>query len=235
MSSNHKAIFIRSFFPPLAFIALIWAIKLVEVLTNLDFGTLGILPRELEGSIGILTAPLIHSDFSHLISNTFPLLLLGTASFYFYPKKAPQIIIMIYLLTGAWVWLSARDGAYHIGASGVVYGLVLFHLVIGIIRRDPASLAISLAILFLYGGMIYGIFPGKKSISWESHLMGAVAGLFTAFYFKDKLVLAHRKSSNTSLSEEIDFQYIYKSEAQNELDESFFYEVKDKEKPTEEL
>jgi hypothetical protein len=74
--------------------------------------------------------------------------------------------------------------AYHIGSSGLVYGLVMFIFWGGILRRNPRTLAISIIIFFLYGGMIYGMFPVDEAVSWESHVMGSVAGIFLAFYFR---------------------------------------------------
>ena len=169
----------------LAFVALIWVIKITEFGFGIDFSNYGILPRTLRGSIGIVTAPLVHGDLFHLLSNTFPLLVLGIAIFYFYDKIALLVLGIIYLLTGFWVWIAARD-AYHIGASGLVYGMLTFLLFSGFIRKDRASLSISFMILLLYGGSFFaGILPGEKHISWESHLMGAVAGIFNAIYFKN--------------------------------------------------
>ncbi|TRX48137.1 rhomboid family intramembrane serine protease [Fulvivirga sp. M361] len=169
----------------LTFVALIWSIKIIEYGFSIDLSGYGILPRTLKGSIGIFTAPLIHGDIFHLLSNTFPLLILGIAVFYFYDKIASWVIVMIYTMTGFWVWIAARD-AYHIGASGLVYGMLTFLLFSGFLRRDRATLSISFMILVLYGGSFFaGILPGEKHISWESHLMGAIAGIFCAVYFKN--------------------------------------------------
>lgn len=164
--------------------------KAIEWGVSSDFGMLGILPRTLTGTVGILTGPLVHGDFSHLLSNTSSLLLLLIALFYFYDKIALEVFLWIYLMTGIWVWIAARP-AYHIGASGLVYGIVTFLFFSGLLRKDPRSMAVALATMFLYGGMIYGIFPGNEGISWESHMLGAVAGTFCAFYF--------RKNSRTAL------------------------------------
>ena len=165
------------------FIAFLWIIKWLEWTAHLDLGFLGILPRTLSGTMGIITAPLIHGDWLHLISNTFPLLLLGVSVFYFHHKIAAEVFGWIYFMSGFWVWMAARD-AYHIGASGLVYGLVAFLFFSGIFRRDLRSLTISLLVVFLYGGMVQGIFPGNEQISWESHFLGALAGLFCAFFYK---------------------------------------------------
>lgn len=177
------SIFKRGIYLTLSFVLLLWAVKSVEWAKDIDLGYFGILPRTLKGSIGIITGPLIHGDLLHLMSNTFPLLVLGLGLFYFYHRIALEVFIWIYLATGFWVWVIGRD-AYHIGASGIVYGLMMFIFWGGVFRRNPRSLAISMIIFFLYGYMIYGMFPGDEGVSWESHLMGSMAGVFLAVYFK---------------------------------------------------
>lgn len=168
----------------LSFIALLWFIKVMEWALSFDFGVWGIHPRTLTGTLGIITAPLIHGDFTHLISNSFPLILLGIGVLYFYKDIAIPVFLWIYLATGVFVWVLARD-AYHIGASGVVYGLVAFLFFSGLFRRDPRSIAIAFAVILLYGGMFYGVIPTDPNISWESHLMGSIVGICLSFYYKD--------------------------------------------------
>jgi len=154
--------------------------------SSASFGSYGILPRTLKGTIGIVTAPLIHGDVYHLISNTFPIIILIIGIFYFYHRIASLVFFLIYFMTGFWVWIAARD-AYHIGASGLVYGLISFLLFSGFLRKDARSLAVSFVVLILYGSnMIYGLVPGNENVSWESHMLGAMAGLFCAIYFKPK-------------------------------------------------
>ena len=166
------------------FTLLLWLVRTVEWGTSTSFGSLGIFPRHASGMVGILTAPLVHGDFVHLLSNTFPMLLLLAAVFFIYPKIALQVFAAIYLITGFWVWIAARE-AYHIGASGLVYGLAAFLFFSGIFRRDARSMAVALAIAFLYSGMLQGLLPGADtSVSWESHLLGAAAGVFCSFYYR---------------------------------------------------
>ena len=169
----------------LVFVSLLWLVKLLEWVTSMDLAVLGIYPRTLAGSVGIVTSPFIHGDFLHLFSNTFPLVFLGIGTIYFYRHIAIDAFIAIYLITGTLVWLLARN-AYHIGASGLVYGLVSFLFFSGILRKDIRAVAISLVVVFFYGGMIYGIFPTKETISWESHLLGSIAGFFIAFMYRKK-------------------------------------------------
>ena len=144
---------------------------------------LGILPRNFAGLLGIITSPLIHADFSHLISNTIPLVVLGWIIFFFYPKVSYLLFGIIYFFTGLLVWIFARP-VYHIGASGIVYGFVSFLFFSGLFRRDNKSIALALIITFLYGGLVWGMIPGWKTISWESHLFGALTGLTAAYLFR---------------------------------------------------
>src|SRR5687768_17492270 len=131
--------FKNSIFISLSFVIILWFIKIVEFVLHYDFASFGIHPRHLSGMIGIVTGPLIHGDFAHLASNTLPLIILIIGIFYFYNKVALEVILWIYFMTGLWVWIAARD-AYHIGASGLVYGLVSFLFFSGIFRRDGPSL-----------------------------------------------------------------------------------------------
>ena len=182
-SPNEQKPDIGKFLIPLIFPVLLWIIHLVSLLLNQDLSRLGLLPRKPVGLLGIITSPLIHGDFSHLISNTIPLIILGWIIFNFYNKISYLLFLFIYLLTGLLVWIFARQ-VYHIGASGIVYGFVSFLFFSGIFRRDNKSIALALVITFLYGGLVWGILPGLEGISWESHLFGAITGLIAAYMFR---------------------------------------------------
>jgi membrane associated rhomboid family serine protease len=121
-----------------------------------------------------------HSPFCSI-----PLYLLTTAIFYFYRPLAVRILVLLWLVTGFCVWIAGRD-AYHIGASGLVYGEASFLFFSGIIRRLAKLAAISFLVIFLYGSMIWGIFPFYPEISWESHLFGGLAGLTFALVYKNE-------------------------------------------------
>lgn len=176
---------LKSLVFPVTFTALLWFIKILETILKLDIVSLGIFPLKVSGLIGILTAPLIHSDIHHLLSNTVGVFLLCWALFYFYKEVAFWSFILIYLLSGFWVWFFARD-AYHIGASGLIYGMASFLFFSGIFRRYAPLIAVSLTIVFLYGGIIWGIFPTFEKISWETHLTGLLAGIIVAVYYKNE-------------------------------------------------
>jgi len=167
-------------------IVLLWIIKLGEITTGFNFSSFGIYPQRLSGLIGIITGPLVHGDIKHLFANSIPLFVLGSSLFFFYKEIAVKVFILIYVITGFSVWVGARD-AYHIGISGVVYGLASFLFFSGIIRRDLKLLAITFFVTFLYGSMIWGIFPElfpDRNISWESHFWGLVTGLLLAAYLR---------------------------------------------------
>jgi len=182
--TNGRKLNISKLLIPLVFPAAMWMVHLLSIILNEDFSRMGLLPRNLLGLLGIVTSPLIHADFSHLISNTIPLIILGWIIFSFYPKVAYILFIFIYFFTGLLVWIFARE-VYHIGASGIVYGFVSFLFFSGIFRRDNTSIALALIITFLYGGLVWGMIPGWKGISWESHLFGAITGLLAAYMFRN--------------------------------------------------
>jgi membrane associated rhomboid family serine protease len=164
----------------------IWVIVLLAILYDLDLSFLGVFPREISGLTGIITAPLIHADAAHAASNSVPMFVSVAIIFYFYREVFWQVIIFIWIMTGVWVWSFAGPG-YHVGASGIVYGYISFLFFSGIIRRNVRLMAISLLMVFLYGGLFWGIFPDfypNRNISWESHLMGGLSGLVIAIFFR---------------------------------------------------
>lgn len=180
---TEKKIFKYSLLIPAAIVACFWLVKIIENSYCYHFAVFGILPLHLEGLRGILLSPFIHSSYSHLLSNSVPFLVLTFALLYFYRNLAYRILFLIYILSGFCVWLGGRE-SYHIGASGIVYGLASFLFFSGVFRKDANLLTISIIVVFLYGSMFWGIFPIVPDISWESHLWGAASGLLLAFYYR---------------------------------------------------
>ena len=172
-----------SIFYPALFVLLLWAIKLFEEAFNVNLAWYGLYPRTIHGLLGIFTAPLLHADFPHLISNTIPLLILGSIIVFFYRSIAFPVFFWVYFMTGIWVWAAGRP-SYHIGASGIIYGFVSFLFFSGVFRKDTRLLALSLFVTFLYGGTVWGMLPLNNGTSWESHLLGAIAGVITAYNFR---------------------------------------------------
>ena len=161
------------------FVVVLWAIILLDRGLLLELGRFGIRPRELDGLPGILVAPLLHGSFSHLISNTLPLLVLGTGMLYLYPHSAARVILAVYFGSGLAVWLLARP-SIHVGASGLIYGFATYIFVSGIIRRDARAVAAAMLVCFLYGTLIWGVLPIETGVSWETHLVAALIGLLMA-------------------------------------------------------
>jgi membrane associated rhomboid family serine protease len=169
---------------PFFLVFTIWLVYLIEIKFVFNFNKFGVLPRNFSGLKGVLFSPFIHSGTSHLINNSIPLFVLTSSLFFFYNKIAPKILIIGTLLTGLLTWIIARE-AYHIGASGVVYLLFSFIFFSGIIRKHFRLTALSLAVIFLYGSMIWYVFPIKEKISWEGHLSGFIVGLILAIVYKN--------------------------------------------------
>jgi len=158
-----------------------WALFSIQFFYGIDLGWLGIKPRTWEGLIGIITAPLIHGSLPHLVSNTLPLLFLGSILYFFYPRIGATVFARCYLITNCLVWLLSPRVSYHIGASGLIYGLSSFLIFFGLLRKDFWSLLISVVVMVMYGGIFYGVLPVNSHVSWESHLAGAIVGLVSAF------------------------------------------------------
>lgn len=166
---------------PARLVFLMWAAFSFQYYYGIDLTFLGIRPRNLFGLVGIFTGPIVHGDIVHLASNTVPILFLGTVLFFFYEPIGRKVFFRCYFITNLLVWLFSPRTTFHIGASGLIYGLSAFLIFYGFIRKDFVSLLISVIVALVYGGLFYGILPREELISWESHLAGALVGTFTAF------------------------------------------------------
>lgn len=171
---------------PIYLILSLWLVHICKLAFNLPLGNYGLVPRDASGAIGILTSPFIHGNWEHLASNSVPLFVLTMIILIFYKRVAFKSIFLIYIITGAAVWLFGRH-VIHIGASGVVYGLVSFVFWSGIFRRNIKSIILALIVTILYSGLFLGILPTQDGISWESHLCGGIVGIFVAYIMKDEL------------------------------------------------
>ena len=168
----------------LAVTGFIWFVWLSDAYLNLGLARYGLRPRDLEGLLGIITAPLLHSGLEHLFSNTGPLIISLTAILYLYPNCALRVLPMVWLGSGMLAWLIGRP-SIHIGASGFVYGVLAFVFLSGVLRRDLRSVGVSMMVWFLYGSMIWGVLPIRPGMSWEMHLSGAVLGIMMAVLYRD--------------------------------------------------
>ena len=168
---------------PLILVIILVLVKVAELVFDTDFVQFGIFPRKASGLIGILTYPFIHSDWKHLANNSTALLVLGTMLFYSYRKVASKTLLWVYLISGVWLWIGGRAN-FHIGASGIVYGLFGFLFISGLIRKHLKLMALSMLVIFLYGSLVWGIFPIDERISWEGHLFGLFAGIVVAIVYR---------------------------------------------------
>ena len=174
------------------FVALLWLIYLLNWGLDLEPELSGIRPRELAGLVGIVFAPLVHASFAHLLANSLPLLVLGTAILFLYPNSALRVLPAVYLGTGIAVWLFGRDSV-HFGASGLVYGLVSHVFVAGLLRRDRRAIATSLLVCFMYGSLAWGVLPTQSGVSWETHLAAALIGVALAIALRRLDVLPPKR------------------------------------------
>jgi len=166
-----------------SFAILLWLVMILESVTGLDLPSYGIYPGRASGLLGILTAPFIHGSPEHLLGNTLPIVILGTAMLYGYPKSSRIVLPILFLGTGLGVWLFGRE-SYHVGASGLAFGMMFFVFVSGVLRWDRRAIGLSSAAFFLYGGMVWGVLPTDPQISYEAHLSGAVLGVVLALLLR---------------------------------------------------
>lgn len=226
MDKKERNYIINTILFPILFIAVAIIVYLFEMLFGFSLSNYGIYPRSFSGLKGILFAPFLHGNASHLINNAIPLFILGTALFYFYKEIAVKVFFWIFFMCGFWTWVSARE-SYHIGASGIVYGLFSFLLFSGFIRKHLQLISISFFVVFVYGSMVWGIFPIKVSISFEGHLWGFVAGIILAFYYKNEG--PQKKEYHWEEDEDVDTtdnQY-YKNKTDNATNYIYIYKEND--------
>ena len=179
--------FMGSLIIPLIIVAVMWLVKIIEVSYGVRLAQWGVVPHTVNGLIGILTLPFLHGSWEHLLSNTVPILVLGTALYYCYPTLANRVMLITWLGSGLITWCIGDADTTHIGASALVYGLNLFLIFSGFIRGNRMLIVISLIMVFLYGSFIWGMIPSlaiPQNISWEGHLSGALIGILLAFFLR---------------------------------------------------
>lgn len=179
------------FIVPVLSVFLIWFIYWLEIKFGWNFNKYGVFPRTFNGLRGIFFMPFIHSNTSHLFNNSVPLLVLMLGLFYFYQKVVLRVLIFGGFFTGLLTWLVARQ-SFHIGASGIVYLLFSFIFFSGIIKKHYRLVALSLITIFLYGSMIWYLFPIKEQMSWEGHSAGFLVGLVLAFLYRNKGIVKEK-------------------------------------------
>jgi membrane associated rhomboid family serine protease len=184
-TSVEKRQFIHAVFIP-GFIGLLMILSfVVEHGMNWDFHTAGVYPRRIEHVWGVFTLIFVHSDWSHLVNNVLSFTVLGSCLYYFYRQIASKVLFISYVFSGLILWIIGRD-SWHIGASGLIYSLAFFLFFSGIIRKYIPLIAISLIVAFIYGNIIWHVFPWKMDdpISWEGHLSGGITGFVLSICYR---------------------------------------------------
>jgi membrane associated rhomboid family serine protease len=165
----------------LAFTALLYVVELADVISRQTLEYNGIHPRDTGDLDGILWAPLLHGDWSHLAGNTVPFLVFGFLAMAGGVRQFVLVTATIWLLGGLGVWLTGDDGSYHIGASGIIFGWLAFLLTRGFFARSARQIALAVVLFLIWGGVLFGVLPGQPGISWQGHLFGALAGVLAAW------------------------------------------------------
>lgn len=185
-------------------VALLWLCFGLQ--QTFDWTFLTVTPQSPEGLLGLVTAPLLHGSFAHILANSGALLLLGTLAGMVYPRASLRTLPLLWLGSGLGAWLLGQPDSHHLGASGISHGLGFLVFTLGLLRRDRASIAAGMIAFFLYGGMLMTIFPREVGVSWESHLGGALAGVLAAFLFRRCDPMPERKKYSWELEEELERQ-----------------------------
>ena len=167
-----------------------------------DWTFLTVTPWSAEGLLGLLTAPLLHGSVEHIAANSIALLLLGTLAGTVYPKATVRALPLLWLGSGLGAWLLGQPGSHHLGASGITHGLMFLVFVLGLLRRDRASIAAGMIAFLFYGGMLMTILPREAGVSWQSHLGGALAGVLSAFLFRNSDPMPPRAKYSWEIEEE---------------------------------
>ena len=164
-----------------AAVAILWLVFLINPFLNTDLRLYGLKPRQIDGLWGILLMPFLHLDINHLMANSGVLFILLSLSLSYSRALTLQALLIITILGGGMVWLLGAEGSIHIGASGIIFGLIGFLLCLGLFRRDWKALIISIIILIVYGGALSSLLIYIPGVSWTGHLFGFIAGVLAAW------------------------------------------------------
>jgi membrane associated rhomboid family serine protease len=168
-----------------AFVVLLYGIEVVDQGMSNRLDQEGVQPREADGLLGILFAPLLHAGWDHLVANTLPVLVLGFLVLASGIGRGIAVTAIIWVVGGLGIWMVAPPATVHIGASVLVFGWLVYLIVRGFFNGRPGQIALGLLLLFLYGGALWGVLPGQPGVSWQGHLFGAVGGALAAWLLAD--------------------------------------------------
>ncbi|GAB2780006.1 rhomboid family intramembrane serine protease [Nocardioides salsibiostraticola] len=169
-----------------AFVALLWVLEIVDAVLPRSLDQYGVQPRSDEGLVGILFAPVLHAGFDHLVSNTLPVIVLGFLVFVSGISQGWTATAIIWVVGGIGVWLIAPGNEVHLGASVLVFGWLVYLIVRGAFTRNAGQIILGLVLVFLYGGLLFGVLPGQPGVSWQGHLFGAIGGGLAAAMLSDR-------------------------------------------------
>lgn len=164
-----------------AFGAVLVVVQIVNMIMDYQLNGAGIEPRTLDGLWGVLDAPLLHTSWGHLVSNLIPLLIFGFLILVARLQQFIAVTVLVWLVSGFGVWLTGPSGSVTVGASTLVFGWLAFLVLRGFFTRHFAQIALGIVLLALWGGIFWGLLPGKEGISWQGHLFGALGGALAAF------------------------------------------------------
>lgn len=175
---------------PAILLSMMWLVFWADHLfPEIPFYKWGVMPKNPDTLKGIAFMPMLHSkmEIEHIVNNSMPTVVLLGAIIYYYREVALKVFVASWLFTGIGLWLfAANNNSYHIGMSGVIYAMVGFLFVSGVLRRYRPLQGISLFVAFVYGSLIWGVFPIESKVSWEGHLSGLVTGVLLAIIFRKK-------------------------------------------------
>lgn len=161
-------------------VTVLWIVHFANILTLFKLNILGIHPRNIFGLIGIPLSPFLHANMAHLLSNSVPLFILLVLLLSFNGKIAAEVLVSITFVSGLGSWLFGAPQSVHIGASGIVFGLVGFLILGGVYRRKLSTVIVSIVVIFLYGGAIKSLLIVIPGISWTGHFFGFLGGAYAA-------------------------------------------------------
>ena len=167
----------------LGFVGLLWLVEVVDTLLGNRLDAEGIRPGNPEGLTGVLFAPLLHGGWAHLVANSVPLLVLGFLLLLSGVRRWVSVTAVVWVVGGLGTWLTGGPGTVHIGASGLVFGWLVYLLLRGLFSRRPGQIALGVLVLLVYGGMLWGVLPSQPGVSWQGHLFGALGGGLAAYWF----------------------------------------------------
>jgi membrane associated rhomboid family serine protease len=165
-------------------LGVLWSVFIIDEAFGLNLGRFGLRPGSIPGLVGVITAPLLHGSFQHILSNTLPFFISLIAMLFLYPRASVLTIPGIWIGSGIFAWVIGRP-SLHYGASGLIYGMLAYVFLAGLIRRDLRSVSVSMMVAFLYGTMIWGVLPIRPHMSWEMHLGGALMGILFALIYRN--------------------------------------------------